>query len=335
MNRTRSSAIDVLGITLGVIAILVVVGSIVTIARSRMFDSEWSFLGRNAPWNNGDFSFGAAVREEKDEQVPAGATEIELRNVAGSIEISGSPAASTIALHSVKTAHSRAALENVHVDIQKDGNRLIIAERHDPGFMMRASSVAFTVVVPPGMKTIEAHSVSGGITVRGVEPGIDMALSTISGGIMTERARNLEASSTSGSIHFASSGPRLDVRSVSGSIDGVIESLGSGGSAHLGTVSGSVTLNAFAALDATVALHSLSGNVSCAFPWPFPIRRRIGWKERSGRARQISTWERSAAASASRRYSLRDQRIARFGRSWAGPPAGYWPAASSHSTAPS
>jgi DUF4097 and DUF4098 domain-containing protein YvlB len=102
--------------------------------------------------------------------------------------------------------------------------------------------------------------------VRGVEPGIDMALSTISGGITTERARNLDASSTSGSIHFTSSGSRLDVRSVSGSIDGVIESLGSGGSAHLGTVSGSVTLNASAALDATVSLHSLSGHVSCAFP---------------------------------------------------------------------
>jgi hypothetical protein len=266
MSRTRNSAIDTLGITLGVLAILIVVGSIVTIARGRMFDMQWSFLGRHAPWNGGDFSFGPAVREEKDEQVPSGATEIELRNVAGSIEISGSPGASAIAVHSVKTAPFREALENVHVDIQKEGNRIIVAERHDPGFMMRSGTVSFTVVVPPGMKAIDAHSVSGGIAVRSVEPGIDMALSTISGGITAERARNLDASSTSGAIHFTSSGSRLDVRSVSGSIDGVIESLESRGSAHLGTVSGSVTLNAFAALDATVWLHSLSGRVSCAFP---------------------------------------------------------------------
>ena len=266
MSRTRNSPIDILGITLGVIAILVVVGSIVTIARGRMFDAQWSFLGRNAPWNKGDFSFGPAAREEKDEQVPAGATEIELRNVAGSIEISGSAGASAIAVHSVKTAPSRAALDNVHVDIQKAGTRLIVAEKHDPGFMMRTGSVSFTVVVPRGMRVIDAHSVSGGITVQGIEPGIDMNLSTISGGITTERAGNLEASSTSGSIHFSSSGSNVSVRSVSGSIDGVIESLGSGGSAHVNTISGSVTLDAFAALDAAVSLHSLSGHVSCAFP---------------------------------------------------------------------
>jgi DUF4097 and DUF4098 domain-containing protein YvlB len=56
------------------------------------------------------------------------------------------------------------------------------------------------------------------------------------------------------------------VRSISGSINGVIESLGTGGAAHLDTVSGSVTLDAFAGLDATVTLHSLSGRVSCGFP---------------------------------------------------------------------
>ena len=266
MSRTRNSPIDILGITLGVIAILVVVGSIVTIARGRMFDAQWSFLGRGAPWNDGGFSFGPAVREEKDELVPSGATEIELRNVAGAIEVSSSTGASAIAVHSVRTAPFRAALVRVRVDIQKEGNRLIVAERHDPGFMMRAGSVAFTVVVPRGMKVIDAHSVSGGITVRGVETGIDMNLSTISGGITTDRARNLEASSASGSIRFTSSGSNVSVRSVSGSINGVIESLGSGGSAHLNTVSGSVTLDAFAALDATVSLHSLSGQVSCAFP---------------------------------------------------------------------
>jgi hypothetical protein len=266
MNRTRLSPIDILGITLGVIVILIVIGSVVTIARGRMFDARWSFVGRHAPWNGGGFSFGGPVREERDEQVPSGATEIEVRNVAGSIEISGSAGAAAIAVHSVKTAPFKAALDNVRVDIQKEGNRLIVAEKHDPGFLMRTGTVSFRVVVPRGMKVIDAHSVSGSITVRGVEQGIDQNLSTISGGIATDMAGNLHASSTSGSIHFSSSGSTLNVRSVSGSIDGVIESLGTGGSAHLGTVSGSVTLDAFAGLDATVSLHSLSGRVSCSLP---------------------------------------------------------------------
>src|SRR5208337_3531808 len=273
MNRTRLSAIDILGITLGVIVILIVIGSVVTIARGRMFDVRWSFFGHDIPWKGGDFwdhtggfSFGSQVHEENDEAVPAGATEIEVRNVAGSIEISGSGSAAAVAVHSVKTAPFKRALDGVHVDIQKEGKRLIIAEKHDPGFMTRMGTVSFRVIVPKGMTVIDAHSVSGGISVSGVEPGIDQSFSTISGGITTERARNLDASSTSGSIHFSSSGPTLDVRSVSGSIDGVIESLGTGGSAHLGTVSGSVSLNAFPGLDATVSLHSLSGRVSCDFP---------------------------------------------------------------------
>jgi DUF4097 and DUF4098 domain-containing protein YvlB len=85
--------------------------------------------------------------------------------------------------------------------------------------------------------------------LRGITQGGFQILSTISGGITTERARNLNASTTRGSIHFTSSGPALNVRTVSGSIDGVIESLG-----------------ALPGLDATISLHSLSGRVSCSFP---------------------------------------------------------------------
>ena len=265
MSRTRYSFIDILGITLGVIVTLIVIGSVVTIARGRMFDARVTFMGFNGPWRSGNFSFGPAVTEEKDEQVPAGATELELRNVAGSIEIRGN-AGGELAVHSVRTAPFKAALENLRVDIRREGNRVIVAEKHDPGFMSRTGTVSFSVAVPKGMKLIAAHSVSGGITVQGVEPGIDQVLSTISGGISTDRAHDLDASSTSGSIRFTSAGSSLSVRTVSGSIRGVIESLPNGGTAHLGTVSGSVSLNAWPGLDAAVSLHSLSGRVSCDFP---------------------------------------------------------------------
>jgi Putative adhesin len=262
MSRTRLSPIDILGITLGAITILIVAGSVVTIARGRMFDAR-SFLGAGGPWNARNFSFGPGVTEEKDEQVPAGATEIELRNVAGSIDIRGNTA---MAVHSVRTAPFEAALENLRVDIRMEGNRLIVTEKHDPGFMSRAGKVSFRVTVPRGVKLIAAHSISGGITVRGIESGVDQVLSTISGGITTERAMDLDASSTSGSIRFTSSGSSLNVRSISGSITGVIESLGTGGLARMSTVSGSVSLNAWPGLDAAVSLHSLSGRVSCDFP---------------------------------------------------------------------
>ena len=39
-----------------------------------------------------------------------------------------------------------------------------------------------------------------------------------------------------------------------------------GGSARLSTISGSVAVDAFPALDAMISLHSVSGHVSCDFP---------------------------------------------------------------------
>jgi hypothetical protein len=277
MDRNRLTPIDILGITLGVIVTLVVIGSIVTIARGRMFDPRATFMGLRVPWtgdwhgpwddgHGDDFGFGPPVREEKDEIVPTGATEIELRNVAGSIDIRGDSAASAIAVHSTKTAPFARAMTDVRVEIRKEGSRLIVEEKHGPGFLTRTGTVAFRVVVPRGMKQIDAHSVSGSITVQAVDAGVDQALSTVSGGISTSQAGDLDASSTSGSIHFTSRGDRLSVRTVSGSIDGEVQGLGPGGSAHFGSVSGSISVNAFSALDAEVSLHSLSGRVSCDFP---------------------------------------------------------------------
>ncbi len=266
MSRRRNSAFDLFGITLGVLVILVVIASVAMIARGRMFNAQWSLPAFHGNWDGRWFSIGGALREEKDEQVPAGVTELEVHNVGGSIDISGSPDARVVSVHSVKTAPFQAAMENVRVEIEKRGNRLVVAEKHDSGFIMRNGTVNFRIVVPSAVKVIEAHSVSGEITLQGIGTDIDQTLSTISGGISTEYARNLDVTSTSGPIHFVSAGSSVNVRSVSGPIDGEIRSLSRTGSARLTTVSGSVSVAAFASLDATLSLHSLSGPVSCGFP---------------------------------------------------------------------
>jgi DUF4097 and DUF4098 domain-containing protein YvlB len=120
--------------------------------------------------------------------------------------------------------------------------------------------------VPQGVKRLEAHSVSGSVTVRDVEPGIDRALSSVSGSVSTTAAHNLDASSTSGHVQFVFTGANLNARSISGSVDGEIKAMDKGGSASLSTVSGSVTVRAFPGLDATLSLRTLSGSVSCDFP---------------------------------------------------------------------
>ena len=264
MNRTRLSPADILGITLGVIVILVVIGSVIGITRGRINQVGWSMPDFRGPWANPQAS-GGPFREEKDEKIAGDFTEIEVRSIAGAVDIGGTSAGG-VNVHSVKTAPMGRAADNVHVEIRKEGTRLVVEEKHEPRFFIPAGTISFQVTIPPGVKRIDAHSVSGSIAVHDVLPGIDQNLSTISGSVSTSRAHNLSASSTSGGIQFTSDGGSLNARSVSGSIEGEIDSLERGGMAKFSTVSGSVTVRAFPALDARITLHSVSGRVSCDFP---------------------------------------------------------------------
>jgi DUF4097 and DUF4098 domain-containing protein YvlB len=269
MTRNRLTSVDILGITLGVIVGLLVIGSVVVISQQRMWVG-----GIAAEGARGWISSSGPERAEKDETVPAGVTEIEVHTVAGSIDVSGSTAATGVSVHSVKSAMTQAGLDSVRVDIQKRGTRLIVEEKHDQVVFGRSGTVSFQIVIPAGVKVVEAHSVSGAITLREVGADVDETLATVSGSVETNAARNLEASTTSGGIRFAMSGARLNVHSVSGSITGSATGFGAGSSATLSTVSGSVSLGVSGTMDATVSLHSVSGQVSCAFPVTIVSQKR-------------------------------------------------------------
>jgi hypothetical protein len=269
MNRTRLSAVDILGITLGVVVLSVVMASIALIVRGFGTSFQWSRPGVRGFWSERPSQHDSfqlkGMREEKDDVVPGSFTTIEIRNIAGEIDIHAGTGDS-VAIHSTKTAMFPAAIENLTMRIEKRGDRLLVEERHDAGFIMSAGTVSFDIGLPIGVRTIEAHSVSGNITVHDLPSSLDQTLSTISGSISTSRAGNLEASSTSGSLQFAFAGSHLDAHTVSGVIEGQIESLGQGGSVTLRSVSGSVVVDAYAGLDAFVSLNSVSGGVSCGFP---------------------------------------------------------------------
>jgi Toastrack DUF4097 len=278
MSRAKLSPVDIVGITLGTIVILVVIASISLIARGHGFFYQWSGPDMRGFWNEHAFQHGGpfkhgGLKEEKDEQISGNFTTLEIRNIAGEIDIHGGTG-STVGVHSVKTAMFPAAMENLTVGIEKRGDRLLVEERHEAGFIMSAGTISFDITLPRSVRTIEAHSVSGSITVHDVPSGMTQNLTTISGSISTSGAANLEASSTSGSVQFTFGGSRLDVRSVSGSIEGKIESLDQGGSVSVRSVSGSVDLDAYDALDSFVSLSSVSGGVSCNFPLTVTEQKR-------------------------------------------------------------
>jgi hypothetical protein len=261
MNRTRLSPIDILGITLGVIVILLVAGSIVFIAQNRMHSFRWSISDW---WDGEGFSIGGREREENDQQIEGAFTEVEIRNVAGSIEVIGA-ASGPVKVHSVKIAPSRASLDALRVDIQKEGGRLVIEEKRGAPPAGWRGSIDFAITVPRSVKVVRAHSVSGSVTVRDAGPGVDQWLNTVSG-----------------SIDLVFAGKTLEARSISGSITGTIDAIEKGGSVSMQTVSGSVSVDAFAGLDASLDLRSVSGTVSCDFPVSAVEQRRNRLQGRIG-----------------------------------------------------
>jgi hypothetical protein len=274
------SPTEILGTTLGSIAALVVIVGFIVGVQMRPANGPWA--GWSAPWSGsfrpgaprveeGGSQTGIPLREEKDQTVHGTFNSVEIQTVAGEIVVKGGSTGG-VQIHSVKTAPTVSAMQAIEVGIEQQGGRLLINEKRTSTLFNRSGSISYTVTIPDGPKSITAHSVSGSITVD-VKSVMEQDLQTISGGIYTSRSGDLHANSTSGEIRFSFEGDILEARTVSGSIQGVISSIGENGTANLGTISGSVDLQAFPALDASLTLHSVSGHVSCDFPLAVSVQK--------------------------------------------------------------
>jgi len=270
MKKSSFDPVDIAGVILGTLSVLLVVLCVVFLVVLRPLGfAHWrgpwfsglreleqlGDLGKKGPWQ----------KVEEDRSVPGAFKDVEVRGVAGSITVTGGPA-SSVQVHSVKSGLSPRAMEGLSVDIQNEGDRLVISEKREGPGMMRLGAIDFTVSLPPGVKMLTARTVSGSVVVRDVEPGISQHLESVSGSVSTTQTGDLRASSTSGRVEFTFDGRDLDVHSISGSVGGTIQSIQAGGSVRLSTVSGSVDVAAFPALSARVTLRSISGSVSCDFP---------------------------------------------------------------------
>jgi DUF4097 and DUF4098 domain-containing protein YvlB len=271
MKQNRLGPVDIIGITLGAIAFVIVVASLAIMASNRPF-----FVRADM----GGYFVGGDQKVENDEEVPGQFTEVEVRNVAGAIQITGRDR-DGVGVHSEKTAPTQAALDALKVRIEPRGNRLVLEETREPSFMSRGY-ISFNISIPKGVKLIEAHSVSGSITVSNVQPGVDQVLGTVSGSVSTSESGDLDASSTSGSIEFNFAGKNLKAGTVSGSINGQIDSIEATGSVRLKSISGSVQVAAFPSLEASVALSSVSGSVSCGFLITIEEQKRNSLKGKIG-----------------------------------------------------
>jgi len=263
----KKNPLDTVGVVCGIAAFVMVIGSLVFLVRgmqrawlpfripdiARMFQGEVDF----------DFD-GVRVREEGEERIDSAVTDLDVSSVAGSILISGWSENYTL-VRWAKSAPSQRSLDNIAARIEARGERLTV-KRESLSRMGRRGAVSFEIYIPSGMQRIAAKSVSGSVRLTGMPDGIDQDLGTTSGEIETDAAADLEAESISGSITFSFSGKVLQVKTVSGSIQGEMRDIDSDGSVKIHSVSGGVRLAANPGLDVTINLHSVSGSVSSELP---------------------------------------------------------------------
>ena len=171
----------------------------------------------------------------------------------------------------MKSAPSQGELDKLEVDINQRGGTLEI--KLVPK-IMRRGTVSFDIYVPPTVREISEKTVSGRVELRQIFPNVEQILKTVSGRIETDNAADLTASSTSGSIEFEFSGGNLDLRTVSGSIEGDVHSVDDDGEISISSVSGSVKLEVPETFDAALNLHSTSGSVSVDLPVTITMSKR-------------------------------------------------------------
>jgi hypothetical protein len=258
--KNRGNPADILGVVLGVAAILLTAFALIYVLGVRPVHRafrEW--VPRHMDWG------GRWESEESTEDVQGSFRTLSVTNVSGPVQIEGW-GENHIQVRYVKQARGRQALGDFRVEIEKEGDGLKVRPIYPVSAGALFGSVSFEIKVPATLKEIKVHNISGRIQVQNLAADIAQELETVSGAIETGRSGNLRAASTSGSIDFSFTGRNLYARSISGRISGQIRGLERDGSADLETVSGAVELEAFRGLDAAIKLSSLSGSISCDFP---------------------------------------------------------------------
>jgi len=250
MKRSPS---NILGIVLGIIVIGGVIYSAVAIYRRAFPFSEWFETGSPAGW----------MKESGEEKVEGNIDKLEIEAIAGSIDIT-SWDQGYISVNYTKSAPSQADLDNLKIEIDTKGS--IVTIKPTRKSKIKRGSVSFEVSVPSRITAIRAKSVSGDINLRQVSSKVDQTLQTVSGRIETDDAADLDINSISGSVKFGFSGANLSANTVSGRIEGEIRPAADTGKIKIGSVSGSVKIDALGTLDARLSLHSVSGSVNCDLP---------------------------------------------------------------------
>lgn len=214
-----------------------------------------------------------AAQQRVDETRPAAPDGVvEIRNVAGSVEVSGWDR------EEVRVAGTlEEDVEELTVD--RSGRRTRIEVRLPEDGHGREADADLTIRVPRG-SDVTVSTVSAGIDVADVDGDLD--LSSVSGGVeVGSGAGPVRAESISGTVRVEGGRDEVRARSTSGRVEvrgvrGTVEAASVSGpvdvsgstlrEVQIETVSGGARLEGGLTSDATVEVETMSGSVELVFP---------------------------------------------------------------------
>jgi DUF4097 and DUF4098 domain-containing protein YvlB len=216
-------------------------------------------------------AFAATPVDREIEADPSGG--LEVRNIAGSVEIEG---------WNRKAVHVSGTLaDNVErLDVRAVGEQIVVevilrdnSRSHDAGTSLKISA--------PQAHDLEVDTVSANISVRGIEGEqrlrsvsgsidtagftTDVELNSVSGDVTARgggRQAVTRARAISGSVTLSGIAGQVEAESVSGSVDVTADKLQR---ATLNSISGRVSVHGALADDARVEVTSTSGHVELRF----------------------------------------------------------------------
>jgi DUF4097 and DUF4098 domain-containing protein YvlB len=220
------------------------------------------------PWS---LAYAATSVDEHRQANPQG--EVEIDNVAGSIEVQGWDKSEVAVSGTIGKDVER-------VDVTGDGNRTSIRVILPKGIHWGMhDGDAHLVIHVPTNSSVSTSMVSSDLKISAVRGALE--LRTVSGNISGDGGGDLRANDVSGDIHFtATAAKRIEVKAISGSIvltggNADIEAttvsgdaqltLGTVSRARFKTVSGEISAKLAATADAQIDGESVSGDIRLDF----------------------------------------------------------------------